>query len=73
MKHEDTPTDACNEPKRRSVKEVVTYAKNMHIHLIKWAESHAERTIVLATMQELETQTQTLMRMELEYNLKPGG
>ena len=53
-------------PNRRSVDEILAYAKKVHLELVEWAESDAERTIVLGTMQQLDTQYRTVMFIKEE-------
>lgn len=51
---------------QRSVQELIDHAQKIHYELVAWADSPAERTLVLAVVQESETELQTVLFLKHE-------
>ena len=45
---------------RRTLDELLAYGKTLHLELFEWAETAAERTVILGAMQTLEVQLQVI-------------
>ena len=59
-----------NDESRRSVKELLDHAKKLHMELVVWTASPAERTIVLGAIQQNEMKLQTVLFLRHEGELE---